>query len=83
MEDDDRRVREKAFMNVYLVYKQFKDVFASLISANVKEEVCMAKIYKYKSALEAAMYHDELDTKVYNNLIKVVNKRMYYIIIMI
>ena len=76
MEDDDRRVREKAFMNVYLVYKQFKDVFASLISANVKEEVCMAKIYKYKSALEAAMYHDELDTKVYDNLIKVVNKRM-------
>ena len=76
MEDDDRRIRELAFMNVYSVYKQFKDVFASLISANVKEEVCMANIYKYKSAREAAMYHDELDTLVYDNLISVVNKRI-------
>ena len=76
MEDNDRRVRKSAFMNVYGVYKQYKDVFASLISANIKEEVCMANIYKYKSAREAAMYHDELDIKVYDNLINVINKRM-------
>ena len=76
MEDDDRRIRKLAFMNVYGVYKQFKNVFASLISANVKEEVCMAKIYKYKSARMAAMFHDELDTKIYDNLISVVNNRI-------
>ena len=76
MEDDDRRVRKAAFNNVYGVYKQFKDVFANLISANVKEEVCLARIYKYKSALEAAMFHDELCVRVYDNLVKVVNKRI-------
>ena len=76
IEDDDRTIRKKAFMNVYQVYKQFKDVFANLISANIKEEVCLAKIHNYKSALEESLYHDELDTKIYGNLINTVNERM-------
>ena len=76
MEDDDRRVRKAAFTNVYGVYKQFKNVFASLITSNIKEDVCMAKIYKYKSAIEESLYHDELDVGVYDNLINVINKRI-------
>lgn len=76
IEDDDRRIREKAFMNVYGVYKQFKDVFANLISSNIKEDVCMAQIHNYKSAMEESLYHDELDMKVYDNLINTVNERM-------
>ena len=76
MEDDDRRIRKAAFTNVYGVYKQFKNVFASLISANIKEEVSLAKIYKYKSAIEESLYRDELDVSIYDNLINVVNKRI-------
>ena len=76
MESDDRRVRKNAFYNLYGVYKQYKNVFASLISANIKEDVCVAKIHKYSSAMEASLYHDELDSKIYNNLIDTVNRKI-------
>ena len=76
MEDDNREVRENAFKTLYGVYRQFKNVFASLITSNIKEEVSLAKIKKYNSSLEASVYHDELDVSVYNNLISTINDRI-------
>ena len=76
MEDDNREVREGAFKNLYCVYKQFKNVFASLITSNIKEEVSLAKIKKYNSSIEASMYHDELDISIYNNLVSTINNRV-------
>ena len=53
-------------------YKQYKNIFASLFTSNIKEEVSLAKIKKYNSSLEASVYHDELDVSVYNNLISLI-----------
>ena len=76
VECDNRKVREKAFKNLYSVYKQFKNVFASLITSNIKEEVSLSKIKKYNSSIEASMYHDELDISIYNNLVSTINNRI-------
>jgi len=76
IEDNDRKIRKAAFENLYGVYKQYKNVFASLISSNIKEEVCMAKIHNYNSAMEASLYHDEIDSTIYNNLIDTINDKM-------
>ena len=61
IEDDDRNIRKNAFQTLYSVYKQYKNVFASLITANIKEEEAMAKIRNYKGAIEASLYHDDID----------------------
>jgi oligoendopeptidase F len=76
MESDNREVRKESFKNLYSVYRQFKNVFASLITSNIKEETSLAKIKKYNSSIEASMYHDEIDTSIYDNLVNTVNKRM-------
>ncbi len=76
IEDDDREVRKNAFLDLYHVYKQYKNVFANLISSNVKEEETVAKIRKYDGAIEASVYHDELDITVHDNLVNVVRDRM-------
>ena len=76
MEDSNQKIRKAAFDNLYGVYKQYKNVFASLINSNIKEAVCMAKIYNYGSAIESSMYHDELNTGIYDNLIKTVNDKL-------
>ena len=76
IESDNREVRKRAFETLYDTYKSFKNVFASLITSNIKEEVAMAKIKKYNSSIEASMYHDELDLSIYNNLLGTVNERM-------
>ena len=76
IEDDNRNIRKGAFDMLYETFKQYKNVYANLITSNIKEEVSISKIKKYKSALESATYHDELDESIYNNLIDVINNKM-------
>ena len=76
IESDDRDIRKGAFDTLYDTYKQFKNIFASLLTSNIKEEVSMAKIKKYNSSIEASLYSDELDLSIYNNLVSTVNDRM-------
>ena len=76
IESDDRDIRKGAFDTLYDTYKQYKNVFASLLTSNIKEEVSMAKIKKYNSSIEASLYRDELDLSIYNNLVGTVNERM-------
>lgn len=76
IESDDREIRKGAFETLYETYKQFKNVFANLLTSNIKEEVSMAKIKKYNSSIEASLYRDELDTSIYNNLVSTINERI-------
>ena len=76
IEDDNRNIRKGAFDTLYETFNQYKNVYANLITSNIKEEVSISKIKKYKSALESATYHDELDESIYNNLIDVINNKM-------
>ena len=76
IEDDNREIRKGAFETLYSVYKQYKNIFASLLTSNIKEEVSISKIKKYNSTIEASMYHDELDLSIYNNLVNTVNERI-------
>ena len=76
IEDDNRNIRKGAFDTLYETFKQYKNVYANLITSNIKEEVSISKIRKYKSALESATYHDEIDESIYNNLIDVINNKM-------
>ena len=76
IESDNREVRKCAFDTLYKTYKDFKNIFASLLTSNIKEEVSMAKIKKYNSSIEASLYRDELNLSIYNNLIDTVHERM-------
>lgn len=76
IENKDREVRRCAFLSLYKTYKQFKESFSSVLYGNIKEEVVSARIRGYKSAQEESLYHDELDSSVYNNLVNTVNKNM-------
>ena len=76
IEDDNREIREKAFNNLYKTYKQYKNVFASLISSNIKEEEALAKIRKYDNAIEESLYHDELNIEIHDNLVSVIRDKI-------
>ncbi len=76
IEDDNREVRKAAFFDLYGVYKQYKNVFANLISSNIKEEEAIAKIRKYDNAILESVYHDELDIRVHDNLVSVIRENL-------
>ena len=79
IESKDRRVRKDTFNTLYKEYKKYTNTFASLISSNMKELSTMAKINKYNTAIEMSLYADDVDIKVYNNLIDSVHKHIDYI----
>jgi len=76
VESDNREIRKKAFCGLYDIYRQFKNVYANLISSNVKEEVSLSKIRGYNSSLEKSLYKDEVSIDVYNNLVDTVNENL-------
>ena len=76
IEDDNREIRKAAFLDLYGIYKQYKNVFANLIISNVKEEEALAKIHKYQGAIDASLFRDELDITIHNNLVNVIHDRM-------
>lgn len=76
IESKNREVRKNAFKTLYKTYKQFSNTFASTISGAIKENVTISKLRKYNSAREYYLYHDELDTTIYDNLIDTVSNNM-------
>ena len=79
IESKDRRVRKDTFNTLYKEYKKYTNTFASLISSNMKELSTLANINKYNSAIEMSLFADDVDIKVYNNLIDSVHKHINYI----
>ena len=73
MQSSDRRVRQSAFHTMYKTYGQFKNTFATLYDAMVRERCTHAKMRGYKSSLEASTYRDEVTPAIYNTLIRSVH----------
>ena len=76
IESDNREIRKSAFLDLYGIYKQFKNVFANLIISNVKEENTLANVRGYENAIESYLYRDELDVSIHDNLVSVIRDRM-------
>ena len=72
----DRRVRKEAYEHMYAQYEAYKNTVATLYSYSVKQDSAMARIRKFDSALEAAVFDDNVSADVYNNLIDVVNAHL-------
>lgn len=76
MESHDRKVRENAFKNMYSAYEKQKNTLATTYNYNTKTDVVMAKIRRFPSARAAALFPDNIELSVYDNLIDTVNKNL-------
>ncbi len=72
----DRRVRKEAYEHMYAQYEAYRNTVASLYTYSVKQDVAMARIRNFGSALEASVFDDNVSADVYNNLIDVVNAHL-------
>jgi oligoendopeptidase F len=69
IEDEVRERRREAYKAYYKPYVELKNSIASTLSAAIKNNVTVAKIRKYPSALEKALFGDMVPKEVYENLI--------------
>lgn len=76
LKSKDRRVRKDAFEELYSVYEQYRNTFASTLYGGVKSEIFYAKMRKYESALQGSLFNDDISVDVYENLIKSVSENI-------
>ena len=76
MKSKDRRVRKDAFEAMYNFYKSHKNTLSSLYVGEIKESSFITKVKKYNSSLERSLYSDNIDKKVYTNLINTIHNNL-------
>jgi oligoendopeptidase F len=72
----DRAVRAEAVAAFFGTLRRFQHVFAQTLGGQFQQDVLFARARHYDTALEAYMDKDNLDTAVYDNLVKTVNANL-------
>lgn len=76
LESPKRSVRKKAFEKLYIGYEAHANTLAAALHASVLQDVYQARVRKYPSVLEAALFHDNVHLSVYDNLISTVQAHL-------
>lgn len=72
----DRAYRERVYKGIYEGYDQLIGSFAALYNGRVASRMAMANIRNFPSALDAALYENNIPVSVYNNLVETVQKNV-------
>ena len=74
LKSKNENVRKEAFYLMYNKYSKFINTITELYLSNVKMTSVTANLRKYKSSLDMATKNDDASIKVYEELIKEINK---------
>jgi oligoendopeptidase F len=72
----DSGVRGTAFHTYYRQYVAHEHTLAASLNASVERDVYYARVRNYPSALEAALFPDQVPLSVYDNLIASVHRQL-------
>ncbi len=76
MQSDDRAARKKAFGMMFGQYKQMINTITTLYAGNVKKDCFYSRVRGYDSALDRAMFNENVPSSIYDNLVKSVDKSL-------
>jgi oligoendopeptidase F len=76
LNSSDRNVRKTAFHQFYAQYKAHEHTFAGTFAAAVTRDTFNARARNFKSALEGAMFPDNVPVTVFDNLIASVHRAL-------
>jgi oligoendopeptidase F len=76
LESPDGDVRRNAFHTFYAQYTAHQNTLAATLKAAVERDIYYAKARNYPSALEAALFPDNVPVAVYDNLIESVHRQL-------
>lgn len=77
MKSSKEKIRKQAFESMYSLYKKHINTITELYLTRVKARTISSKLRNYKSSLEAATNADDSSVKVYEVLLKEMNKNLY------
>lgn len=71
----NRSVRKEAFDALFETYAKYKNTITSIYTGHINKDIAITKVKGYNSTLERFLYPDNIDKKIYYNLIDSVSKR--------
>lgn len=70
----DRNIRKEAYIDEFMPYNDNINTLSGLLIGQVNKNVFYSDIRNYKSSLDMYLESDDVDSKIYNNLINTVSK---------
>ncbi len=74
MINPDRDLRRRAYDQFYATYQGHEQTIATLYAGSVKQDIFNARVKGFDTALDAALYRDDVPKSVYTGLIDAVHK---------
>jgi len=76
IESKNRDVRKQAFEKLLNTYGSLKNTISKTFSGNIEALTKLAKLKKYPNSLEASLFNENIERKVYDNLIDTVSNNL-------
>ncbi len=73
MNGSDREKRKEAYKKYYAAYRKIIGTLATTYYGNVKADIFRTNVRGYKSCLDRALFEEDVDRSVYENLVRCVN----------
>jgi len=71
-----RKVRRTAFDQYYAQFAGHENTLAATLNGSIQRDIYYARARGYPSALESALFHDQMPVAVYHNLIETVHRHL-------
>jgi oligoendopeptidase F len=75
LQKPNRKIRQEAFKKFYKEFSDHRYTLSATLASSVKGDVFHARARNYPSALEAALFDDDVPLSVYDHLISAVRER--------
>lgn len=76
LREKDRKLREGAFKSLHKSFAAFENTLCELLSGQIQRHVLEMRARKYNSCVEAALFPNQIDIKVYSSLIQAVRTHL-------
>jgi oligoendopeptidase F len=76
LRNPDRKLRETAFKNLHGGFEAFANTLCELIQGQMQSHLFVSKARKFNTCLEAALFTNQINKAVYENLIKSVRAKL-------
>ncbi|WNY65718.1 oligoendopeptidase F [Borreliella andersonii] len=76
LQNEDQKIRKEAFLKFYQQYKNNENTLANLIISDFKKNYFIAKTRKFQNTFSMQLFSNNIDKKVYTNLIETVNENL-------
>lgn len=73
MQSKDRTLRKQAFDAMHERYKQLENTITEVLQSHIQSHLFQARARNYKSCMQGTLFANQIDEKVYHNLIDTVS----------